>query len=70
LAEKFNGRETKITITAISQDRAGSPESLAEKKKRDEDERAIALKKEIEAHPLINEALRVFGGVITDIKAL
>jgi DNA polymerase-3 subunit gamma/tau len=70
LAEKFNGRETKVTITAISQDSTGSPESLAEKKKRDEDERAISLKKEIESHPLINEALRVFGGAITDIKAL
>lgn len=70
LAEKFSSRETKIIITAINQDRAGSPESLAEKKKRDADERAAALKKEIESHPLINETLRVFGGAITDIKAL
>lgn len=70
LAEKFNGGETKITITAISQDTAGSPESLAEKKKRDEAERSNSLKNEIESHPLINEALSIFGGVITEIKAL
>ena len=44
------------------------PLSLAEKKKSDHDQRQDELRKEVADHPVINEALRIFGGEITDIR--
>jgi len=41
---------------------------MAEKKKSDQEQRIESLKQEVAAHPVINEALRLFGGTITDIR--
>jgi len=41
---------------------------LAEKKKSDAEQRLEELKQEVENHPVIKEAERVFGCSITDVR--
>jgi DNA polymerase-3 subunit gamma/tau len=68
VADEFNGASTTVKIKAIIPETGDSPPSLAEKKKSDREERIEGLKQEVAAHPVINEALRLFGGTITDIR--
>jgi len=68
LAREFMGAETTVRIKPIIPETGASPQSLVEKKKFDREQRIEALKKEVAANPVINEALRLFGGTITDIR--
>jgi DNA polymerase III subunit gamma/tau len=68
LATGFYGREIVIRVKAIAPETGDAPMSLAEKKKSDHDQRQEELRKEVAGHPVINEALRIFGGTITDIR--
>ena len=68
LAQDFTGAETTVKVKPIIPETGNSPLSLAEKKKCDQDQRIESLKQEVAAHPVINEALRLFGGKITDIS--
>jgi DNA polymerase-3 subunit gamma/tau len=68
VADEFNGAATTVKIKAIIPETGDSPPSLAEKKKSDREERIEGLKQEVASHPVINEALRLFGGTITDIS--
>jgi DNA polymerase-3 subunit gamma/tau len=68
LAQEFSGAATIVKIRAIIPETGESPQSLAEKKKSEREERIEGLKQEVAAHPVINEALRLFGGTITDIR--
>lgn len=68
LAQEFNGAATTVKIKSITPETGDSPLSLAEKKKSDQHQRIEGLKQEVAAHPVINEALRLFGGTITDIR--
>ena len=70
LAEEFTGRDVLVKIRAIEKTAPDAPLSLAEKKKSDRAQRREELKKEVNEHPVIKEALRVFGGSITDIHEL
>ena len=38
------------------------------KKKSDKEQRLEELKQEVAEHPLINKALQIFGGTITDVR--
>ena len=68
LAREFTGRETVVKIKAIIPETGDSPLSLAAKKKHEQQERMEQLRQEVARHPVINEALRIFGGKITDIS--
>jgi DNA polymerase-3 subunit gamma/tau len=68
LALEFSGTATTVKIKPIIPETGDSPLSLAEKKKSDQEQRIKSLKQEVAEHPLINEALRLFGGTITDIR--
>jgi len=68
LAQEFSGTATAVRIKQIIPETGGAPQSLAEKKKSDQELRIESLKQEVAAHPVINEALRLFGGTITDIR--
>jgi len=68
LANEFTGQETTIRIKSIAQAMDDVPPSLAEKKKNDHEQRQEELKQEVAEHPVIKEALRIFGGTITDIR--
>ena len=68
LAQEFSGAATTVKIKSIIPETGDSPQSLAEKKKSDQQQRIEGLKLEVAEHPVINEALRLFGGTITDIR--
>jgi DNA polymerase-3 subunit gamma/tau len=68
LATGFTGQETVIRVKSIVPETGDAPLSLAEKKKSDHEQRQEELRKEVDGHPVINEALRIFGGKITDIR--
>jgi DNA polymerase-3 subunit gamma/tau len=68
LAREFSGTATSVKIRAIVPETGDSPQSLAEKKKHDQEQRRENLKREVAEHPLINKALSLFGGTITDIR--
>jgi DNA polymerase III subunit gamma/tau len=68
LAAEFSGAATIVKIRPIIPETGDSPQSLAEKKKCDQEQRIESLKQEVAANPVINEALRLFGGTITDIR--
>jgi DNA polymerase-3 subunit gamma/tau len=68
LATEFSGRAITVKIKPIIPETGDSPKSLAEKKKSDQQQRIDALKQEVAQNPIINEALRLFGGTITDIR--
>lgn len=68
LAKEFSGNATTVRIKPISPETGDSPQSLAEKKKGDRAQRIETLKQAVTEHPVINEALRLFGGTITDIR--
>ena len=68
MATEFIGTATTVKIKPIIPETGNSPLSLAEKKKCDGEQRMNTLKQEVAAHPVINEALRLFGGTIIDIR--
>jgi len=67
LAREFSGVETVIRVKAISGDSGTAPLSLAEKKKCDTEQHQEELKREVENHPIVREAARVFGAKITEV---
>lgn len=68
LACSFAGGNTVIRVKSIEAGFADAPPSLAEKKKSDAEQRLEELKQEIENHPVVKEAERVFGCSITDVR--
>lgn len=70
LAHESSGIETVIRIKSIVSNSTDAPMSLAEKKKSDDEQRMKELRQEVETHPVVKEAQRVFGGSITDIRAV
>jgi len=68
LAQDFSGSAITVKIKPILPETGDSPLSLAEKKKSSQLQRIESLKQEVAEHPVINEALRLFGGTITDIR--
>ena len=70
LACTFTGENTTIRVKSIEAGFAEAPLSLAEKKKSDAEQHLEALKREVENHPVIKEAERVFGCQITDVREI
>jgi DNA polymerase-3 subunit gamma/tau len=68
LACQFRGVETSIRVKSISSDSGDAPISMAEKKKSDHESRMNELRLEVQKHPVVIEAKRVFGASITDVK--
>jgi DNA polymerase-3 subunit gamma/tau len=68
LACTFAGVETVIRVKPIETGFADAPLSLAEKKKNDAEQHLDELKQEVESHPVVKEAERVFGCSITDVR--
>ncbi|NTW99749.1 MAG: DNA polymerase III subunit gamma/tau, partial [Geobacteraceae bacterium] len=68
LACTFAGGNTVIRVKSIETGFADAPLSLAEKKKSDAEHHLKELKLEVENHPVIKEAERVFGCSITDVR--
>jgi DNA polymerase-3 subunit gamma/tau len=68
LVQEFSGSATMVKIKPIIPETGDLPLSLAEKKKSDQKQRVEILNQEVAAHPVINEALRLFGGTITEIR--
>lgn len=68
LASEFVGQATEVRIKAIAKSVANAPPSLLEKKKSEREQRREELRREVSGHPVIQEALRVFGGSITDVR--
>ena len=68
LACTFAGTDTTIRIKSIETGFADAPLSLAEKKKSDAEQHLEELKHEVENHPVVKEAERVFGCSITDVR--
>lgn len=70
LVGSFTGRNIVIRIKPIEAGLADAPLSLAEKKKCDAEQHLETLKRDIENHPVVKEAERVFGRSITDVREL
>ena len=70
LACTFTGENTTIRVKSIEAGFAEAPLSLAEKKKSDAEQHLEDLRREVENHPVIKEAERVFGCQITDVKEI
>ncbi len=68
LAAEFSGQDTVVKVKAIAPQTGETPLSLVEKKKTEHEQRLEELRQEVASHPVINEAVRVFGGTITDIR--
>ena len=68
LACECNGGTTVVRVKSIEAGFADAPLSLAEKKKSDAEQLHEELKQEAENHPVIKEAMRVFGGTVTDVR--
>ena len=71
LAAQFMHQSTVVKIVSIAAVGDGAPPcSLAEKKKHDEEQRRESIQREVKEHPVVQEALRVLGGEIVEIKEL
>jgi DNA polymerase-3 subunit gamma/tau len=68
LACTFTGENTVIRVKSIETGFTDAPLSVAEKKKSDAEQRLEELKREVDDHPVIKEAKRVFGCNITDVR--
>ncbi|MDD2900199.1 MAG: DNA polymerase III subunit gamma/tau, partial [Desulfuromonadaceae bacterium] len=66
LACTFGGGDIVVRIRSIETGAVDAPLSLVEKKKSDAEQYLEALKLEVQRHPVIKEAERVFGCSITD----
>ncbi|QOX77594.1 DNA polymerase III subunit gamma/tau [Trichlorobacter lovleyi] len=71
LAAQYMHQPTVVKIVSIAAVADGnSPCSLAEKKKHDEEQRRESIRREVTEHPVVQEALRVLGGEIVEIKEM
>ncbi|SJZ41690.1 DNA polymerase III, tau subunit [Trichlorobacter thiogenes] len=71
LAALYMHQPTVVKVVSITAAGDGaSPCSLAEKKKHDEEQRRDSIQREVNEHPVVQEALRVLGGEIVEIKEL
>lgn len=72
LAAQFMHQPTVIRITAIKPagDQDTAPCSVAEKKKHEAEQRRESIRREVTEHPVVQEALRLLGGEIVEIKEL
>lgn len=71
LAAQYMHQPTVVKITSVVTDAGGSsPSSLAEKKKHEADQHRESIRREVNEHPVVQEALRVLGGEIVEIKEL
>jgi DNA polymerase-3 subunit gamma/tau len=68
LASTFRGENIVIRIKSIETCVTDVPLSLVEKKKSDVERHLEELKQEVENHPLIQEAERVFGSRIAEVQ--
>ena len=68
LAQEFTGHETAIRVKAITPETGELPQSLAEKKKSDNERLMEDLRREVAEHPVISEAGRIFGAAVTEIR--
>jgi len=68
LACTFAGGNTVIRVKSIDTGFADAPLSLAEKKKCESEQHLEELKREVENHPVVKEAERVFGCSITEVR--
>ncbi len=68
LACTFANEDTIIRVKSIETGFEDTPLSLAEKKKSDAEQHLEELRLEVENHPVIKEAERVFGCRITDVR--
>ena len=69
LAATFAGETTAVRVKSIEIGLADTPLSLAEKKKCDAEQHLNDLKHEVENHPLVKEAERVFGCTISEVRS-
>ena len=70
LACEYYGGNTVVLVKPIESGFSEAPLSLAEKKKSDAEQHLEELKREVENHPVIREAERVFGCTVTDVQSL
>lgn len=70
LAGDYFGRETVFRAIAIATESGDAPPSLIEKKKSEHEHRREELKQELSGHPVVTEAVRVFGSTITDVREI
>lgn len=57
-----------VSIAAVGED--NSPCTLAEKKQNDEEQHQESIRREVTEHPVVQEALKVLGGEIIEIKEM
>jgi len=67
LAAKFLGQQPEVLVREVRAGEAVAP-SLQEKKTHDDQERSRLLRDAASQHPVINEALRIFGGELRDVR--
>ena len=67
LAGKFTGIDTLIRVKSISADSGDTPISMAEKKKCDHEKQMDELRLEVQKHPVVLKAQRVFGADISEV---
>lgn len=70
LACQFYNTDTSIRVKGILPDSGNAPISVAEKKKSDHDRHIEELRLEVQKHPVVMEAERVFGASVSEITAL
>lgn len=68
LLKAFSGIETAVKVTSISPESLAQNLSLIEKKKSEQQQQLEKLERDIHENPIVNEALRIFGGTITAIS--
>jgi len=65
----FGGQPT-VRVTVLSSIPSDAPPTLSEKKSLEDAERAAALRRAAEAHPLVTAAVELFDGEISEVKEL
>ncbi len=69
LASQFMNQPTQVKIRPITiVGEAGSPASVAEKKKLDEIKQFDSIQREVVEHPVVQESLRLLGGELVEIQ--
>jgi DNA polymerase-3 subunit gamma/tau len=67
LAATFFGQQPEVVVREVRPNDAATP-SLQEKKTHDDQERSRVLRDAATQHPVINEALKIFGGELRDVR--
>jgi DNA polymerase III subunit gamma/tau len=68
LVQAHFGAQTVVRIAVLGSVPTDAPPTLSEKKSLDDAERAAALRREAEAHPLVTAAVEIFDGVIAEVR--